>query len=493
MCFFSIPNKSSTKAKLKGLDSFECGHCPECLQKKSRLWALRTSMEARVNYGCMITLTYDTYKVVNGKETSEENPINPNLELNKKHCQDFIKRLRSRFPNNKIKYLLTAERGKKGRAHYHALLFGVDFKDRIFYKYSDRGNVIYKSKTLTEIWGKGICTIDSVNLNAKTARYCTKYCSKDSGSEETFMLFSRGIGDSELLRLFNGKSYFVDGREYSIPKLIWQKVIEKRYKIIGYNKYKGILHAENAGKLVCNALIRYENKCVKKTLIQEKLYRAQEGFIKHIEKERSFRKESTKLKFENVKSYWKRLVTKYTADLQAFSSYELQLDKRLYHINTVFENSVFGFYISKDKREYYQRKRDLDPQYQRYLEYWKKKSEVYKLTQPNVYERVLYLPDNKYRSYKNKALTALYKRHKKIDFIIPRTNSQAFCKFKDIKPRFEKAFAPLSRHYWANDSLTSEHKEKLRYFRGLSIRCIRNSYVLEDLKQKNIEKFGKFF
>ena len=95
MCLFSFPNKSSNKALLKGIEKFECGACPECLQKKSRLWALRCAMESRVNVGVMVTLTYDSYKLdKNGKPTNEENPVDTSLSVNKKHCQDFIKRLR---------------------------------------------------------------------------------------------------------------------------------------------------------------------------------------------------------------------------------------------------------------------------------------------------------------------------------------------------------------------------------------------------------------
>ena len=78
MCLFTFNNKKSIRAKIKGIEKFECGHCPECLQKKSRKWALRCGMQAKTTPGVMVTLTYDTYKVINGKlSTIEENPINP--------------------------------------------------------------------------------------------------------------------------------------------------------------------------------------------------------------------------------------------------------------------------------------------------------------------------------------------------------------------------------------------------------------------------------
>lgn len=230
MCLFPFGNNLvNSKAYKKGLREFDCGACPECLAKRSRLWALRCSAQAQIQRGVMVTLTYDSYIYdENGNIIGEQVA---DRKVDKRDCQLFIKRLRKHFDGVKIKYLLTAEYGKRThRPHYHAILFGVDFNDRVFYKKSKRGNIIYKSHTLTKLWNNGICTVDSVNLSAKTARYCTKYCAKDSRADDTFMLVSRGIGDEWLLKNFNGKSYMLDGREYAIPKLIWNKYIANKYK-----------------------------------------------------------------------------------------------------------------------------------------------------------------------------------------------------------------------------------------------------------------------
>lgn len=401
MCMFEFPNRTSSFALSKGMDKFECGHCPECLQKKSRLWALRAGMESKVSQGMMVTLTYDTYKVdKKGNFTNIENPIDPTIKLNKRHCQLFIKRLRKKFSSKKIKYILTAERGKKGRAHYHALIFGLVFNDLIKYKKSDRGNVIYKSKTLTDLWGHGICTVDCINLSAKTARYCTKYCSKDSGAEETFMLFSRGIGEEMLLKEFNGKSYWIDGREYSIPKQIWNKVIEKRYHIKGYSKYVNRVSLEAEEKRLFNRLNRFDKLAEKNPLYPLDLVRA-----------RAFYRSSRRLK------------------------------------------SSEGFYLySQMLREKFRNIRDNDIQYQSYLAYWKAKADSYKVGRPSDFNRILALPDNKYRSYKNRALLAKIKQNNKVGFIPPRSNCSGFDPFSDKKVYVEKIFAPLSRHYRANDT-----------------------------------------
>lgn len=231
MCFFSTPNLDiKSKAYQKGVHSFKCGCCPECLREKASYWALRCSMQAKSTPGVMVTLTYDSYIYDKAGRVIGER-VAKDMCVDKKDCQLFIKRLRKFFDKldgRKIKYLLTAEYGKKThRPHYHALLFNVTFSDIVFYKLSKRGNAIYKSKTLDKLWNNGICTVDSININGKTARYCTKYCAKDAGAEDTFMLFSHGIGDDNLMAEFNGKSYMIEGREYIVPKLIWHNYISK--------------------------------------------------------------------------------------------------------------------------------------------------------------------------------------------------------------------------------------------------------------------------
>lgn len=237
MCFFPIPNTNYKNIAYKnGLTEFTCGKCPECLSKRASEWALRCTAQARESRSAvMVTLTYDTYKYDKQGKIIGENDPDTSIRVCKRDCQLFMKRLRENFARIKgvkdIKYLITAEYGKRtGRAHYHALLFNVFFDDLIPYKKSKRGNQIYKSPTLTKLWGKGICTVDSINVNGGIARYCTKYCVKDYGIDDTFMLVSQGIGINELLKTFNGISYWLEGRELPIPRAVWQRWIMQRYE-----------------------------------------------------------------------------------------------------------------------------------------------------------------------------------------------------------------------------------------------------------------------
>lgn len=370
MCLFPYKNlNEQSPAYKRGILEFSCGSCPECLQKKSRQWALRAAMEAKRNVGMMITLTYDTYIYNSQGDIIGEQLPPQDLKLSKRDVQNFFKRLRSKFPDKKISYIATAERGKRtNRPHYHCLVFGLVFDDCVKYKRSKRGNSIYRSKTLEEVWhgGKtniqGICTVDCKNISVATARYCTKYCAKDSGADDTFMLFSRGIGEAELIKRFNGKNYIVDGREYSIPRTVWQKVIEKKYNIQGYSKYYNFPSRE---------------------MLDDK-----------------------------VKSF----INKHGYNIKLFSCYVEKWNMSS-QIKAYFRHAV--------RRDIYSVLRDNDSIYKTYIAYWKRKNFICELTRPPVFQRILNLPNGKYRSYKNKALRILGKKNLNISFVPPRSDCKA--------------------------------------------------------------------
>ncbi|UPW40996.1 replication initiator protein [Sigmofec virus UA08Rod_5838] len=271
MCLFPLPNSNiSGLAYKKGVHEFDCGACPECMRKRSNIWALRSVYEARSHaFNCMITLTYDNF--IRDPKTGKilgETPVDRDLRVNKRDVQLFIKRLRawhSTISCEKIKYLACAEYGSTThRAHYHIILFGVHFPDLHFYKKSKRGNSIYMSNILTNLWKHGICTVDCINVHSAVARYCTKYCAK-SRSENTFMLASQRIGLDKLLEDFNGINYMIDGREYPIPRVVWQEVILRRY---------GSSFSDMSYKYVNYTTENWLNGSFERSKIQRSIYRA---------------------------------------------------------------------------------------------------------------------------------------------------------------------------------------------------------------------------
>ena len=89
-------------------------------------------------------------------------------------------RLRKKYGKG-IKFYACGEYGEETfRPHYHACLFGVDFKDRELYK-TTNDIPIYTSESLDKLWsinGKqiGFATIGEVTF--QSASYVARYCMK---------------------------------------------------------------------------------------------------------------------------------------------------------------------------------------------------------------------------------------------------------------------------------------------------------------------------
>jgi hypothetical protein len=146
-----------------------CGQCIGCRLEKSRQWAIRCVYEAQGHdQNCFITLTYDQKHL----------PKDHSLHL--EDFQKFMKRLRRRFSDLKIKMYHCGEYGENfSRPHYHACLFGFDFPDKELYR-NDSENPLYTSEICNEIWGKGYTIIGKVTFDsaAYVARYITKKINK---------------------------------------------------------------------------------------------------------------------------------------------------------------------------------------------------------------------------------------------------------------------------------------------------------------------------
>lgn len=223
-----------------------CGSCLGCRLERARQWAMRCVHESQMHeQNCFITLTYDPKF------------LPPDKSIHKDELQRFFKRLRKelcytgtmplfdkamriqyyRQPWHKkygqpkrmpiyreIKYYACGEYGKRfSRPHYHACLFGYEFKDqKLLYqghlsywqKYFKKTNShsLFTSKTLERIWGKGFVTIGELTFESAgyVARYCMKKITGKEASahyknrEPEFALMSKGLGKSWY------KKYFTD-------------------------------------------------------------------------------------------------------------------------------------------------------------------------------------------------------------------------------------------------------------------------------------------
>nr|UXQ87924.1 MAG: replication initiation protein [Microvirus sp.] len=143
--------------------SLPCQKCIGCRLERSRQMAARCTHEAQMHpENCFLTLTYSPQYL----------PLDQSIDI--QETQKFLKRLRKK--TGTIRFFACGEYGDQlGRPHYHLIIFGYDFPDKIFYK-SVNDNRLYTSALLTKIWGKGFCTIGDVTFEsaAYVARYCTK-------------------------------------------------------------------------------------------------------------------------------------------------------------------------------------------------------------------------------------------------------------------------------------------------------------------------------
>lgn len=166
-----------------------CAQCMGCRLEKSRQWAIRSVHESQLHErNCFITLTYAD--------------MPKNKSLNKKHLQDFWKRLRKSIYPKKIRYFACGEYGDSfNRPHYHAIIFGYDFgisdeeltprmgeiskfypqkklktnSDLTIINKSDYG-YLWTSNQLNKIWKHGFTSVAECSFEtcAYVARYVTK-------------------------------------------------------------------------------------------------------------------------------------------------------------------------------------------------------------------------------------------------------------------------------------------------------------------------------
>lgn len=230
-------NRPLVFAKHKGVPGSQlkvpCHQCIGCRIDHGSGWSIRLMQESKFHQCCsFLTLTM----------APEFYPKNGSLS--KRDLQLFWKRVRKEFPGLLIRHYSVGEYGEKtGRAHYHAICFGLNFiVDRKFHHQNNKKQSLYTSPTLNRLWGKGECYIGEVTPTscAYVAGYAFKkingtraeehYRRVDPGTGETWMLQKEfalisnrpGIGYRHFEQ-YGDQMYLRDscvlrGRELSVPK-----------------------------------------------------------------------------------------------------------------------------------------------------------------------------------------------------------------------------------------------------------------------------------
>lgn len=140
-----------------------CSGCIGCRIDRQKSWAIRIIHEMKMHESaCFVTLTYD------------EEHLPHDYGLNKTHLQKCIRALRDR--GHQLRYYACGEYGDKfSRPHYHAALFGVDF--RAGGKLISHGkNALYENAALEKAWGRGFVSVGE--LDYESAMYVARYVLK---------------------------------------------------------------------------------------------------------------------------------------------------------------------------------------------------------------------------------------------------------------------------------------------------------------------------
>lgn len=143
-----------------------CGQCIGCRLEHSRQWAIRIMDEASLHErNSFLTLTY----------ADEHLPADGSLD--KRAFPEFVARLRRRIAPRKVRYYHCGEYGEETkRPHYHAVLFGEDFRESRVEVKSKGDYPTWISGDLVELWPYGQSMIGSVTFEsaAYVARYVVK-------------------------------------------------------------------------------------------------------------------------------------------------------------------------------------------------------------------------------------------------------------------------------------------------------------------------------
>lgn len=219
------------RARGKAL-SLPCGKCIGCRLERARQWAVRIMHEAKCHEeSAFVTLTYDDVHLPKSGS------------LDKREIQLFLKKLRARIEPTKIRFFLAGEYGEhRQRPHYHAIVFGYGFPDKVRLPSSGE-HPLYESKLLSAAWGNGLASFGSVSFDSAcyVANYALKKITTNreeeakrlAGRLPEFVLMSRkpGIG-RPWLEQFLGDVYpsdqvIVKGKEARPPRY-YDKVLADR-------------------------------------------------------------------------------------------------------------------------------------------------------------------------------------------------------------------------------------------------------------------------
>lgn len=275
---------SGQKSLIEGmLYTVPCGVCIGCRIDRAEGWAIRATHEAQMSEigsspgSSFLTLTYDV----------EHLPANNSVSLDV--MQRFMKRLRKAV-GVPIRFLLCGEYGeRRGRAHYHVLVFGFRFPDRKLWKKTRDGFDLFTSELLSKAWPFGMALVGDVTY--QSARYVGGYVTKKIGGEAAVAHYSRvspvdgelyqvepefasmslkpGLGESWFARfsadVFPSDECVIEGRPHKPPRYYEKLHGEEAMKPI---KLKRRLRAAQASADKTRSRLSVREECAERAAIR---------------------------------------------------------------------------------------------------------------------------------------------------------------------------------------------------------------------------------
>lgn len=205
-----------------------CGKCLGCRLQYGQDWQGRLLMEQQCHDSSLfVTLTYDEEHVHYVIVEDDAGSFIKLETLWKKDIQDFMKRLRYHFKEDKIKYFICGEYGDQThRCHAHGIIFGLHLDDLEEIKGAKgvNGEQKYFSPVFNAIWGNGQTEIGTVT--PASCSYVSRYVTKkvrdgvderlsELGLQPEFALMSRNpaIGRN----YFDAHPRMFDHISYNLP------------------------------------------------------------------------------------------------------------------------------------------------------------------------------------------------------------------------------------------------------------------------------------
>ena len=177
-----------------------CGKCIGCRLEYSRQWANRCMLELQYHDSAyFVTLTYN-------EEHVPRTGLHGEMSLRKRDFQLFMKRLRKKYSDDRIRFYAAGEYGTTTqRPHYHAILFGLHLDDLQVYKSKDSFKY-FTSPGLQRVWSVVESSKDSITPLAQplgyvvvapvtweTCAYTARYTSKKANTQSPQFFESFGI------------------------------------------------------------------------------------------------------------------------------------------------------------------------------------------------------------------------------------------------------------------------------------------------------------